>query len=168
MVREYVESIAFYPKDEFPAYMFAQITKILGNGTSFSDLNSRGKAKLYYYYAGDVRRLRDDGFFEYDNIYWSGDESGGMIRGNGVGLAINDRWVCFFQGRFEEGWPNTHGLIGKDIMAFSRRMESFDGMIIPFMKYSVAVFIRDIREMAGFHISAATDGVLSILIQGKC
>lgn len=105
MVREEVESIAFYPKDEFPAYMFAQITKILGNGTSFSDLNSRGKAKLYYYYAGDVRRLRDDGFFEYDNIYWSGDESGGMIRGNGVGLAINDRWVCFFQGRFEEGWP---------------------------------------------------------------
>lgn len=102
-VAEVVASIDFYPKDDFLAYMFFGLSKgFSGASPRFEDMVNRGSAYLYF---ENSRNNKDCMFYRYDDILWSGSVNGGLISGKGRGIAVNDTWVCCFDGEFEDGCP---------------------------------------------------------------
>lgn len=97
-----ISVVRFLPESEYLSYIQANVARGW-SGIGLSTMKQDGDAFLYYYPHWDKKK--DSYFYQFHNVYWSGEWDNHLISGSGEGFAYDGMWYVAFKGSFHKGYP---------------------------------------------------------------
>jgi len=101
-----ITTIRFIPKSDYLSYINYALSRGWTSKPFKEYRNSQNASAMLYFYPNGNKNIGDLYYYQYDNVYWSGDWDEGRISGTGSGLAFNNEWYVAFKGIFHKGYPS--------------------------------------------------------------